>query len=93
MPTNTWTYTLDLSDFYHDDALTLAEKANKIAGRIEVSSFFRGQDWSFAIQDVLEEFSDFAKFGSSAEIFDRIMRDLYAYADDVRIWVKTREGM
>lgn len=93
MLTNTWTYTLDLSDFYHNDSLTLCEKASKIAARIEVSPFYRGEDWDFAIQDVVEEFSDFARFGSSTAIFDDIMNGLYDYADTHRVWVKTREGM
>jgi hypothetical protein len=92
MPTNVWTYTLDLSDFYHDDTLTLGEKASKVAGRIEISAFFRN-DWTFEIQDILDEFSDFAKFGSSVGMFDEIMRGLYDYADGDRIWIKTTEGM
>lgn len=92
MPTNVWTYTLDLSAFYHDDSLTLREKAARIVTMVENSRFFEA-DWTFSIQDFVEEMGDFAREGDSPEIFNRLMRDLYAYADAYRVWVKTTEGM
>jgi hypothetical protein len=89
MTTETWTYTFNLDDIYYSDALSLRDKANIIANRIERSRFFQAE-WTFTIADVVDEFRDFGRYGDSVELFDGIMRHLYDYADTYRVWVKTR---
>lgn len=92
MPTNTWTYVLDLVDIYHDEHLLLANKAGRIASRIEGSRFFK-DEWTSQIDDVVNDLREFSDGGTSLTEFDDIMRELYSYADMFRVWVKTRKGM
>ena len=92
MPTNDWKYVLDLSAFYHAEDLTLREKATRIVTLVENSRFFEAA-WTFDLQDFVEEMGDFAREGTSVEIFDSLMENLYDYADAYRVWVKTTEGM
>jgi hypothetical protein len=92
MPTNVWNHTLDLSAFYHDDSLTIREKAQRVVDTIKRQAWYESE-WTFEIEDVVEEFEDFARVGDSVALFDKIMDDLYDFANGERIWVKTREGM
>jgi hypothetical protein len=92
MPTNTWTYTLDLSDFYGNEHMSIANKAGRVASRIESSRFFT-EEWTSQIDDVVNDLRDFSDGGTSLAEFDDIMRELYSYADMFRVWVKTREGI
>lgn len=92
MPTNDWKYVLDLSDFYRDEHMLIANKAGRIASRIEGSRFFENE-WTSAIDDVVNDLRDFSDGGTSLAEFDDIMRELYEYADVFRVWIKTTKGM
>ena len=77
-----WKYTINLSEFYHDDNLTINEKGKRI---VEISKYFRIIK-DAELENILFLFNDV----ESIEDFDEIMNYFYDWADINRVWIKTR---
>jgi hypothetical protein len=77
-----WSYELNVSDVFHNDALTLTEKRDKIVARIRRAS------WSAltGVEDVVDELADV----ETVRDFDDAWSTFYDVADHHRVWVVTR---
>lgn len=87
MPTNIWKYTLDLSDIFHSDAHSFTNRRDIIVARIKRAPFWTVEGQAgYELWEVTEELSD----APDSEAFDRWWASFYDWADDNRVWVKTR---
>ncbi len=87
----TWEYALDFHNFYHDDNLTIGEKAKKIYTIL--SKFYKKYENLEAfsgteLDDIINEFEENIELNDVAS-FDIAMYNLYDFADSKRIWIKT----
>jgi hypothetical protein len=91
----TWDATLNFKDFYHDDELSIAEKAERVSKAI-IARFAKILDSDSDIFDedldsLVLDFSNLSAYGrAEASHFDNIMSDLYSWADYNRVWIETR---
>lgn len=80
-----WAYRIDISDFFHDEALTTNEKAKRIATRFRIR-LGRKPVWEDEIEGLLEELED----QTDADEFDDVWNCIYDWCDAERVWVRTR---
>jgi len=91
----TWDATLSLKDFYHDDELSIAEKAEKVSNviRAKFANVLDNDKDNFD-EDLDSLAADFRRISAhdrvTANHFDNIMSDLYDWADWNRVWIETR---
>lgn len=75
-----WKRKVDVSQWFHDDALSVAEKAKAIAAHLRP---LIGDDEEAAeLLDMLAEQDE-------ADDFDYVWNDLYDWADAKRVWINT----
>ena len=85
-----WKYKINVANFYHDDELTIVQKAEKM--NIVINSFIE--------HNIKDEFSDEYINGqylamdfsdvSCVEDFDDVMENFYYWSDENGIWIETR---
>ncbi|UDL16655.1 hypothetical protein SEA_ATUIN_262 [Arthrobacter phage Atuin] len=80
-----WNHDLNISDFFHDDDLTITEKAEKISERLKSRPWFDGLTYKEDLEGLLEELTDM----EDADDFDMIWDQMYDIFDAERIWVRT----
>lgn len=76
-----WIGTIDLSSFFHNDSLDIAEKATLTANAIRKHNRHNDDDLECFAQD----FSEL----TTVQDFDMVLSELYDYADEQRIWIAT----
>ena len=81
---NRWKHKVDVSDVFHDDDLTLGEKAQTIATRL---ARFTGDDDTM-LDELLEELCDAGHEGD-VRWFDSTWSGIYDWADSERVWITT----
>jgi hypothetical protein len=91
----TWDTTLRLKDFYHDDELTIAQKAEKVSNALiaKFSTILDSDKDNFDedLDSLVTDFQSLSAFDKvEANHFDNIMSDLYDWADWNRVWIETR---
>ena len=79
-----WKHKVDVSDIFHNDDLTLSEKAHAIAARL---ARFTGDDDTM-LDEMLEELCDAGHEGD-VRWFDDVWSGIYDWADDERVWIDT----
>ena len=91
----TWDATLSFKDFYHDDELTIARKAEQVSNAIiaKFASILDSDKDNFD-EDLDSLYLDFRSLSAydkaEADHFDNIMSDLYDWADYNRVWIETQ---
>jgi hypothetical protein len=88
-----WKYTVNLSDFYHNDSFTIKQKAKLVAKRLML---VYQKTASIHLEDIISNFNDFATCSDDLNVndFDELMEELYDYADrDHMIWIKTHANL
>ena len=83
-----WDRTLDVSDLFHNNALTFTESRDAVVQRIKASPWYQNRDSAG-----FDEFGEVVEFLSSAEDtaeFDEYWDQIYDQADSDRVWIKTR---
>jgi hypothetical protein len=91
---NNWKHRLDVSDVFHDDTLTLAEKTKPIVRRIKSARGFKQADddsWG-GLSSVLEELADAAEEGDTGW-WDAVWDAVYDFMDEERVWVITHKAV
>ena len=86
-----WAHKFNVSDIFHDDELTVAEKGKKIAARMKRQPWFDAED-SF-LDDLIGNFESYDGMDEDAAIdeFDGWWDEFNDWADGpVRIWITTR---
>lgn len=78
-----WKHTLDLSDVFHDGSRTFEERRTLIVARIRNASFY---DIDGDCADIIDDLSN----SPNHHNFDYFWNQFYDWADDNRVWVKTR---
>jgi hypothetical protein len=87
MPRNVWRHTLDVSGFFHDDSISIVDKAHRIGAMIRDAVWFvEGDD---GLEEITEMFCDMEPGEDDAEFFDDWWTSFYDWCDEARIWVKT----
>ena len=91
----TWDATLSFKDFYHDDELSIAEKAEKVSNAItaKFASILDSDKDNFDedLDLLVRDFSNLSAYNKAeADHFDNIMSDLYDWADWNRVWIETQ---
>ena len=79
-----WKHMLDVSDVFHDDGMTVNEKAAAIVARIMASPFWDEDDLNGLVA-VVEELEDC----DEVDWFDAVWDSFYDWADSNRVWVQT----
>lgn len=89
-----WVATLNVASFYHDDELSLAERAKMMAAAIRSKFPKRVDIESDEFDDELdlcaEEFEEIGSGDVDASEFDTVLDRLYDWADSESVWVQTR---
>jgi hypothetical protein len=83
-----WRARVDVSDVFHDDEVTLGDKAQTIAARLGVVGE-RIDPGSDELPELLEELCDAGAQGD-VQWFDNVWSGVYDWADANRVWVSTR---
>jgi hypothetical protein len=86
-----WNHKLDISDVFHNDALTVAEKTETIVTRIKATTWYAEslEDTWGELAMILEELEDAAQ-ENNVEWWDSVWDAFYDIADGARVWVVTR---
>jgi hypothetical protein len=86
-----WSHKLDVSDVFHDDTKTVAEKTEVIVKRIKAASWYTDalEDTWGEFPSILEELTDAAEEGDIGW-WDAAWDAFYDHADALRVWVVTR---
>lgn len=80
-----WKHKVYLGDMFHDDDLSLSEKAQTIATRL---ARFAGDDDDAMLDELLEELCDAGHEGD-VQWFDNVWSGIYDWADEERVWIDT----
>lgn len=81
-----WRYFLRLEEFYHDDSLSVQEKAMKVSEKLDRLTV-KVPEWVKPIlEDIAYEFTQI----TTVEAFDDVMSRLYDTADSSDIWITTQ---
>ena len=83
-----WNYTLDLP-FFHDEELSLHDKAIKIVETVKARSWYEKLDYLDEMEAILEELAD-AGEANDIPWFDTVWNAAYDIFDAERVWVKTQ---
>lgn len=86
MPVNRWNREVNLIGAYHNDSLTLNERAKAVAERIRKSGWVEDTPYPDTFRDLLAEFE---KVETTAE-WDNVFSEVYDLADEDRVWIETR---
>ena len=83
-----WNYTIDFSDFYHSETMTVEDKGKQIAARLEAmfAKSLNGLDednFDPELEEIIYQFQNITGYDdvSPVEEFDEIMEGLYNWAD------------
>lgn len=80
---NPWRTKINVSDVFHNDELTLAQKASSIANRLRAK--FPADD---ELDDLLFELEEAGEHNSTS-YFDAVWDGVYDWADAKRVWIET----
>lgn len=86
MPVNRWKREVNLIGAYHNDALTLNERAKAVAERIRKSGWVEDTPYPDTFRDLLAELETV----EDAAEFDAVFDQVYDLADEDRVWIETR---
>ena len=85
-----WKYKINVANFYHDDELTIKQKAKKM--KLVINSFIE--------HNIKDEYSEIYVNGQylamdfsdvkCVENFDDVMERLYDWSDENGVWIETR---
>ena len=84
-----WKHRLIISDFFHDDSLSLSEKTDKLTERIKRSRWLEGLFYKDELEDLLEELKDAVETGDEND-WNQVWDLIYDVFDSERVWVQTR---
>jgi hypothetical protein len=77
-----WAHQIDVSDIFHNEALTFEQRRDRIVARLQASAWCRNSE---AVQELTDELAD----SENGDEFDGPWDDLYDEADYDRVWIKT----
>lgn len=80
-----WNLTLDLSDFWHNEALGFEEKRDKIVDAIKASRWRKITPYPDHFDSLVDEVAETLNITE----FDLAFGDLYDQADADRVWIET----
>ena len=83
-----WKYELDFSEFYHSDDITIEGKG-KMASDCIHYLFVMSYSCDTTLQRILTGFSSIVETDMVEQDFNTMMRQLYDWADDNSVWIKT----
>jgi hypothetical protein len=83
-----WNETVDLPGFFHDDTLTIEEKAQRTAAALKASRWVRTADEHDSIHELIE----YLEGVDDRREFNGVLSEIYDEADSkpVRVWITTR---
>lgn len=87
MPRPVWKHTLDVSEFFHDDKLSVVEKAHKVGAMIRRQRWFSEDD--FTLDEIAGAFCDMTDEDDDGQYFDDWWSSFYDWCDEARVWVTT----
>lgn len=79
----TWAHKLDVSDVFHDPALSITDKRDAIVRRVRSCRWAKGDD---DLDSIVDEMAGV----ESVEDFDCVWSAFYDWCDGERVWVTTR---
>lgn len=82
-----WERTLDVSDVFHNDALTFPEIRDAVVARIKNSPWYQNRDTT-GFDEFGEHVEELAHV-ENADDFDEFWDAIYDQADYDRVWIKT----
>lgn len=83
-----WSGRLDVSAIFHNDALSIIEKAHQIGAMIKAQPWFDEDDYD--LQEIAEMLCDMTENDGDEDYFDDWWATFYDWCDLVgRIWVET----
>lgn len=85
MPINRWDHRLQLGDVFHNEDMPFEQRRDEIVRRIKAARFYRTDDRSLSLDDIVDELADAEDYDE----FDDAWDSFYDYADVHRIWVET----
>lgn len=77
-----WAHRIDISDVFHNEAMTFEQRRDAVATRIQHTAWFKGSE---TVRDIIDELSD----STNGDEFDGPWDALYDVADYDRVWIKT----
>lgn len=81
-----WKRTIDLKDTFHNDDLTIPQKAKVIVERIKASGWVEDTAYPDTLRDHLAELEE----ALNATEFGWAWGTIYDVADEDRVWLETR---
>lgn len=81
---NRWSYKVKVGDLFHNDDLTIEQKAQAIAERLRKGRWMDA-DCFGELDGLLDELSDV----TGAATFDAVWDAIYDWADIHRLWIDT----
>lgn len=92
-----WRCTIDFKPFYHDDKLSIKEKADRAVKELRRTQKLKSFEDDYDLDDIIEDFEGVSGDGEPTETteftitedFDARMSELYDWADANRVWVAT----
>lgn len=80
-----WERKISVADFFHNDAMTFAEKRDAIVYRLRASAWFKSKDEHDDLPMFVEELAD----AQNTSDFDSAWDAIYDEADADRVWIST----
>jgi hypothetical protein len=77
-----WAHHLDVSDGFHNEALTFEQRRDRIVARLRASAWHMDSE---TVQELTDELAD----SKNGDEFDGPWEDLYDEADHDRVWIRT----
>lgn len=81
---NKWKYTLNLKEFYHDDTMSIEDKATNMVAELQILQKKLPNDGE--LEDIIDTFSGI----DDVDELDYVMNTLYDWADFYKVWIETQ---
>lgn len=93
-----WLYTIDVSDWYHRDELSMSEKGTRMANvlKVQLHRMLDGKDernFDSELEEIIEAFENITGYDDVTDVeeFDEWMEVLYNWGDSGNtLWINTR---
>lgn len=81
-----WDRKLDVSDVFHNDALTFGQIRDSVVQRLRLSGWLEGRDEFDALTAAVEGLA----YAEDTDEFNGWWDEIYDHADYDRVWIRTR---